>query len=97
MGGGGNPNFFLHISSSWVERNLHTEFQLHWMSISGRFMVGGATKSSNIFNRINGFLSLQLKLRLKLGFRLRLTKIEFNNFGPLLKGPIPLFSPAAAF
>ena len=45
-GGGGNPNLFLHISSSWVERNLHTEFQLHWMSISGRFMVGGATKSN---------------------------------------------------
>jgi hypothetical protein len=42
-----NPNFFLHISSSWVERNLHTEFQLHWMSISGRFMVGGATKNNN--------------------------------------------------
>ena len=28
MGGVGNPNFFLHISFSWVEIRLHTEFQL---------------------------------------------------------------------
>ena len=25
--GVGNPNFFLHISFSWVEIRLHTEFQ----------------------------------------------------------------------
>ena len=29
MGGGaGDPNFFLDISSSWVEISLHTKFQL---------------------------------------------------------------------
>ena len=27
-GGGGDPNFVLDISSSWVERSLHVEFQL---------------------------------------------------------------------
>ena len=27
-GGSGDPNFFLDISSSWVEISLHTEFQL---------------------------------------------------------------------
>ena len=32
-------------------------------------------KKQQHFHRINGFLSLQLKLRLELGFRLRLTNI----------------------
>ena len=27
-GGAGDPNFFLHISFSWVKIKLHTEFQL---------------------------------------------------------------------
>ena len=39
-GGEGNPNFFLHISFSWVEIRLHTEFQLPMLLRSGSFMVG---------------------------------------------------------
>ena len=27
-GGAGDPNYFVHISFSWVEITLHTEFQL---------------------------------------------------------------------
>jgi hypothetical protein len=38
---------------------------------SGSFMVRDNKTS---FNEINGFLILQLELRLELGFRLRLTK-----------------------
>ena len=40
----GDPNLFLHISSSWVEIRLHAEFQLPMLLRSGRFMVGEATK-----------------------------------------------------
>jgi hypothetical protein len=39
-GGEGDPNFFLDISSSWVEISLHTEFQLPSMPGSGSSMVG---------------------------------------------------------
>ena len=39
-----------------------------------------ATKQQH-FHTINGFLSLQLKLRLKLGFRLRLT----NRLGDFIR------------
>jgi hypothetical protein len=74
-----DPNFVLHISSSWVQRSLHTEFQLHCMSRSGRFMVGDKKKQQH-FHRINGFLSLQFELRLERGLRLRLTNNrQFEN------------------
>ena len=39
-GGSGDPDFFLDISSSWVEINLHTEFQLPSMPEIGSSMVG---------------------------------------------------------
>jgi hypothetical protein len=47
-------------------------------------MVGDKkTTKTTSFNEIKGFLSLQLKLRLELGFRLRLTKNEKACFmGP---------------
>ena len=48
LGGGGTPNFVLHISFSWVEIRLHVKFQLPMLLRSGRFMVGEA---------INGLLS----------------------------------------
>ena len=38
------PNFFLHISFSWVEIRLHTECQLPMVLRSGSFMVGETTK-----------------------------------------------------
>jgi hypothetical protein len=39
-------------------------------------MVGETKQKKTSFNEIKGFLSLQLELRLELGFRLRLTKIN---------------------
>ena len=39
-----NPNFFLHISFSWVEIRVHTEFQLPMLLRSGSFMVGETKK-----------------------------------------------------
>ena len=45
-GGSGDPNFFLDISSSWVEINLHTEFQLPSMPEIGSSMVGDKKKSN---------------------------------------------------
>ena len=79
MGGGGvEPNFFLNISFSWVEISLHVEFHLLGLPRSGRSMVGDKSKTAKQhFHRFNGFLSLQLKLRLELGFGLRLTKIIY--------------------
>ena len=38
--GSGDPNFFLHISFSWVEISLHAEFEPLGLPRSGRFMVG---------------------------------------------------------
>ena len=35
----GDPNFFLDISSSWVERSLHAKFQLPRLPGSGSIMV----------------------------------------------------------
>ena len=40
-----NPNFFLHISFSWVETRLHTEFQRPMLLRSGSFMVGETKKA----------------------------------------------------
>jgi hypothetical protein len=67
-----DPNLFLHISFSLVEVSLHVQFHLLGLPRIGRFLVGD--KSKTTFHRFNGFLSLQLKLRLELGFQLRLTK-----------------------
>ena len=44
--GSGDPNFFLDISSSWVEISLHAKFQLPSMSGSGSFMVGDNKKTT---------------------------------------------------
>jgi hypothetical protein len=46
-GGSGDPDFFLDISSSWVEINLHTEFQLPSMPEIGSSMVGDKKKKKN--------------------------------------------------
>ena len=54
VGGSGDPNFFLDISSSWVEISLHAKFQLPSMSGSGSFMVGDKQKK---LGRIRGYLS----------------------------------------
>ena len=73
-----DPKFFLNISFSWVEISLHVEFHLLGLPRSGRSMVGDKkkkAKKAKHFHRFNGFLSLQLKLRLELGLRLMLTKI----------------------
>ena len=61
-GGGGNPDFFLHISFSWVEIRLHTEFQLPMLLRSGSFMVVDKKKRQGkaSFYEINGFLSPSL-------------------------------------
>ena len=40
-----DPNFCVHISSSWVERSLHAEFQLNGLHGSGSFMVVEAKKT----------------------------------------------------
>ena len=57
-GGGGDPNFFLHISFSWVEISLHAEFEPLGLPRSGRFMVGETKKQDKTsFNEINSFLS----------------------------------------
>ena len=67
-----DPNFFLHISFSWVEISLHVEFHLLGLPRSGRSMVGDKKKQKKQqhFHRFNGFLSLQFKLRMGLGLRL---------------------------
>ena len=39
VGGSGDPNFFLNISSSWVKRSFHAEFELSRLFRSGSFMV----------------------------------------------------------
>ena len=52
------PIFGLHISSSWVERSLYTVFQLHWMSRSGRLMVGDKCKKKAKGNSIELMASL---------------------------------------
>ena len=41
-----SPNYFLDISSSWVERSFHAKFQLPRLPGSGSFMVGEANKKS---------------------------------------------------
>jgi hypothetical protein len=64
-------NCFLNIYFSWVEISLHAEFEPLGFPRSGSFMVG---ENKTSFNEINGFLSLQLELRLELGLWLRLTK-----------------------
>ena len=46
-GGAGDPNFFLYISSSWVEISLHAKFQLPSMSGSASFMVGDKKTTKN--------------------------------------------------
>ena len=38
-GVGGGPFFFLHISSSWVEINLHTTFQLTMLQVIGQTVL----------------------------------------------------------
>ena len=43
-GGSGDPNFFLHISFSWVEIILLAEFEPLGLPRSGRFMVGEKKK-----------------------------------------------------
>jgi hypothetical protein len=50
-GGGGEvtPILFLHISFSWVEIRMHTEFQLSMLLRSGSFMVGETTKKQEKF------------------------------------------------
>jgi hypothetical protein len=47
-GGSGDPDFFLDISSSWVEINLHTEFQLPSMPEIGSSMVGDKKKKKSV-------------------------------------------------
>ena len=39
-GGLGDPNFFLHVSFSWVEISLHVKFHSPGLPRSDRFMVG---------------------------------------------------------
>ena len=51
-GGLGDPNFFLDISSSWVEISLHTEFQLPSMPGSGSSMVGDKNKNKRTKNSV---------------------------------------------
>ena len=71
------------------------------MPRSGRFM-GGEKKGSKTIHRINGFLSLQLELRLELGLRLSLTngpnlanlyKYELIRANPRLSGQISMGVP----
>ena len=40
-GGGGQPTFFLHISSSCAEISLNTEFELPMLPLSGPKVCGG--------------------------------------------------------
>ena len=70
---------------------MHAKFQPPRLPISGRFMVVEKNKKrqkNKKFHRINGFLSLQLELRLELGFRLRLTNnnLSMNDYGSLSLG-----------
>ena len=54
-GGSGDPNFFLDISSSWVERSLHAKFQLPRLPRSGSSMVGDKQqKTRQQLGRIRG-------------------------------------------
>jgi hypothetical protein len=46
-GGSGNPNFFLHISFSWVEMSLYVEFHPPGLPRSGRSMVGDKSNDKN--------------------------------------------------
>ena len=64
-----DPNFFLQIYSSWVEISVLAKFQPPRLPRSGRFMVGDKSNNKK-FHRINGFLSLQNKLRMEPGLRL---------------------------
>ena len=62
--GGGDPNLFLDISSRWVERSLHAEFQLPRKlppAISLLFRTGGGRAAGG--QRAGGWLE-ELKLRL---------------------------------
>ena len=59
-GGSGDPNFFLDIYSSWVERSLHAKFQLPRLPRSGSSMVGDKQQKNNKLGKIRGFLSPSL-------------------------------------
>ena len=83
-GGGGDPNCFL------VEIRLYVKFQLPMLLRIGKFIVGDKNISAlpphisalpphiSVFHRNNGFISLQLELRLELGLRLRLTACKIH-------------------
>ena len=58
------------VSFIWVEIGLHVEFHPPVLPTIGRFMVADKQRSSSQFHRINGFLSLQLELRLELGLEI---------------------------
>ena len=53
--GVGDPNFFLDISSSWVEISLHTEFQLPSMPGSGISMVVETKQQNSV--KLEAFLA----------------------------------------
>ena len=54
VGGSGDPNFILDVSSSWVERSLHAKFQLprKLPPISLLFWAAGLLEESKL--RITG-------------------------------------------
>ena len=54
-GGSGDHNFFLDISSSWVEISLHPKFQLPIMPGTGSSMVEEDNKNKKQLGRIRGF------------------------------------------
>ena len=47
-GGSGDPNFFLDISSSWIERSLHAKFQLSRLPRSGSSRVGDKNNKNQV-------------------------------------------------
>ena len=83
--------FFLDISSSWVKRSFHAEFQLPRLTGSWSFMLGDKNKNNNRkLGRIRGFLS-PIQLKLMFGLWLRLTnKVEYQSAWTLVRYTCPL-------
>ena len=59
LGGGGVGHFFFDISSSWVKRSFHADFELSRLPGSCSSMVGDKQNNkNNKLGKIRGFLSL---------------------------------------
>ena len=79
VGESGDPNFFLHISFSWVKIKLHTKIQLHRLPCSMSFLVSQEERRRRKKIRVKLTASLSpvglVWVGAGLGLRLRLTNI----------------------